>query len=145
MSYIYYNPNPENNDDIDCVVRAICKLMDLDWEDAYMDICIEGLYMHRIPIGNSVWSSFLLRNGYTMYKIPDTCPYCYTVKDFCVDHPYGRYLLGVVVSHPYRFNTMDSGRQITSNHAVTVVDGNYYDAWNSGGEVPLYYWTKERR
>jgi hypothetical protein len=26
---------------------------------------------------------------------------------------------------------------------VTVQDGKYYDTWNSGNEVPVYYWEKE--
>lgn len=26
---------------------------------------------------------------------------------------------------------------------VSVVDGDYYDAWDSGKEVPVYYWHKE--
>lgn len=145
MSYVYYNPNPENDDDIDCVVRAICKLMDISWDEAYMWISIQGAMMHRIAIGNSVWSAFLESRGYSRHYIFDSCPDCYTVKDFCYDHPKGKYLLGVVVNHPRQYSAMDSGRVITGNHAVTVVDGDYYDAWDSGNEVPLYYWSKERR
>jgi len=30
-----------------------------------------------------------------------------------------------------------------SGHVVCVMDGDYYDTWDSGGEVPLYYWRKE--
>jgi hypothetical protein len=37
---------------------------------------------------------------------------------------------------------MDSGKHLSGNHVVTVINGNYYDAWDSGGEVPIAYWTK---
>ena len=57
--------------------------------------------------------------------MPNMCPPCYTVKDFCKDHPVGTYILA------------------TGSHVVTVVDGNYYDTWDSGTEVPIYYWKKE--
>ena len=141
MSFIYYNPNPENKNDIDCVVRGICKVMDISWEEAYIEICMQGFYMHTIPIVNNVWSTFLEEHGYECYEIEDTCPYCYTVKDFCFDHPLGKYLLAVAVSYADQFKTMDSGR-VNGNHVVAVVDGNYYDAWDSGDEVPIYYWKK---
>ena len=28
----------------------------------------------------------------------------------------------------------------TGNHAVAVIDGDYYDSWDSGDEVPTYFW-----
>mgnify|MGYP007038282472 FL=1 len=62
--------------------------------------------------------------GYTMKPIPDTCPDCYTVREFCKDHPMGTYVLG------------------TGSHVVAVRDGNYFDTWNSGDEVPIIYWRK---
>lgn len=30
-----------------------------------------------------------------------------------------------------------------SGHVVTVVDGDWYDTWDSGGEIPIYYWVRE--
>ena len=59
------------------------------------------------------------------YLIPNSCPDCYTVRDFCFDNPRGAFLLA------------------TGSHVVTVIDGDYYDTWNSGSEVPIYFWTKE--
>ena len=49
-----------------------------------------------------------------------------TVHDFVLDHPQGTYILSM------------PGR-----HVLCVQDGTVYDSWNSGGEVPVYYWTKE--
>lgn len=55
----------------------------------------------------------------------DQCPECYTVRDFAEDHPKGLYVLG------------------PPNHAVAVIDGDYWDSWNSGSTVPSYYLTTE--
>lgn len=27
-------------------------------------------------------------------------------------------------------------------HAVCVQDGHIFDTWDSGGEIPVYYWEK---
>ena len=31
----------------------------------------------------------------------------------------------------------------TGSHAVTVCSGRYYDAWESGKEIPIYYWKRK--
>lgn len=83
--------------------------------------------MYDMPSSNAVWGAYLADMGYRRYVIPDTCPACYSVKQFCIDNPKGKYLLA------------------TGTHAVTVIDGDYYDTWDSGDEVPIYYFTKEVR
>lgn len=123
--YIYYNPNPENLLVGDCVVRAIAKLTDTDWETAYTGVVSQGYLMRDMPSSNPVWGAYLKRNGYKRHTLPDTCPDCYTVNEFCRDYPKGRFLLA------------------TGSHVVTVIDGNHYDTWDSGNETPLYYYEKE--
>lgn len=81
--------------------------------------------MKDMPSSNAVWGEYLKRNGFTRHIIPDTCPSCYTVGAFCEDHPYGAYMLA------------------TGTHVVAVIDGNYIDTWDSGNEIPIYYWKKE--
>lgn len=44
--YIEYNSNPENKLVGDCVVRAISKVTDQDWEKTYMEVCVQGFMMH---------------------------------------------------------------------------------------------------
>lgn len=123
--YVLYNPNPLNKKTDDCVVRAIAKALDMTWEQAYMALSVKGLEMCNWGNSNEVWGSFLKDKGFVREVIPNTCPDCYTVEDFCKDNPTGIYVLG------------------TGTHAVAVIDGNYFDAWQSGNEVPVYAYRKE--
>lgn len=124
MPHIFYNPNPGKDFTIDCVVRAISKLMDMDWNTTYLKLAAQGFEDKSMPTADKVWGHYLRRNGYRKYIIPDTCPDCYTVASFAEDHPVGRYLVK------------------THEHVVAVVDGNYYDTFDSGYEVPIYYWER---
>lgn len=81
--------------------------------------------MHDMPSSNAVWGAYLIDLGYKRYVIPNVCPACFTIRQFCELHPKGKYLLA------------------TGTHVVTVIDGDYYDTWDSGDEVPVYYFTKE--
>lgn len=127
MAFIMYNPNPKGNLVGDCVIRAITKLTDRDWDSVYIDISLQGFMMKDMPSSNSVWGAYLMSQGYKRYIIPNTCPDCYTVKDFCNDHRTGAFLLAI------------------GTHVVTVDNGNYYDSWDSGNEIPIYYFTKEEK
>lgn len=125
MSYQFFNPNPAGRFVGDCTVRAICKLLDQDWDTVYVGTVFQGFLNKDMPSGNATWGSYLRRQGYIREVVPNTCPDCYTVKDFCKDHPKGRYLLAL------------------DGHVVAVVDGDYYDTWDSGNELPIYYWVKD--
>jgi len=122
--YIFYNPNPRGNYVGDCVIRAISKLTNKSWEDCYMDLMVHGYMMKDLPNANHVWGSYLKSIGYFQYVLPDACPECYTIMDFCQDYPKGKFLLA------------------TGTHVIAVEDGNYYDSWDSGNEIPIYFWKK---
>lgn len=124
--YRNFNPNPTAARVGDCTVRAICGVTDRDWIDVYMSLAIQGLIMGDMPSANSVWGAYLRSLGYKRCVIPDTCPDCYTVADFCRDHPDGRYVLAL------------------GGHAVCVKCGDLFDSWDSSGERPIFYWEKER-
>lgn len=126
--YIYYNPNPGGRHTGDCVARAIAKALDLPWLTVYDILTAHGRDMFDWPDNNLVWRSFLKQAGFRRRVVPDTCPDCYTVADFAVDHPEGTYILAT------------GYHSVSGDHVVTVVNGDWYDSWDSGNEIPLYYW-----
>lgn len=122
--YIGYNTNPDGKRVGDCVVRAIGKALGLSWEDSYISIVTEGFKLRDMPSSNYVWGHLLYSKGFTQHVMPE-CPNCRSVEEFTKDHPKGTYVLS------------------TDNHVVTVIDGDYYDSWDSGDEIVNYYWYKE--
>lgn len=127
MSYVYYNPNPLMLSVGDCTVRAISKVTGWDWQHTYLELMLQGYAMYDMPSANRVWGELLKKLGFIKQFIPDTCPDCYTIKDFCKDHPTDVYILG------------------TGEHVVTIIDGNYYDSWDSGNEIPIYFFERKNK
>ena len=125
--WIDYNPNPVGRKVGDCAIRALAKALDTTWEKAYLLAVMNGLQMGDMPDGNSVWGAVLRQNGFKRKAIPDSCPDCYTVEDFCKDNPEGIFVLC--------FN----------RHVATVVDGDLYDTWDSSNEIPQYVWYKKEK
>ena len=121
MAYVEFNPNPNGKHVGDCVVRAICKVTGNSWERTYIELCLQGFMMSDMPSANHVWGAYLVGKGFRRSIIPDTCPDCFTVKDFCKEYIAGTYILA------------------TGSHVIAVEDGDYFDAWDSGDEVPVFY------
>ena len=122
--FIQANSNPVNKLVDDCVIRALSIIMDKPWLFIYDELSDLGREMYEPSISNNVWSKYLFMNGFKRHIIPNTCPDCYSVRRFCLDHPYGEYVLA------------------TGSHVIAVIDGNYYDTWDSGDEVPIYYFNR---
>ncbi len=123
--WIEFNPSPTGRRVGDCAVRAIAKALDVDWEKSYMMLVANGFGMGDMPSSDSVWGSVLRQHGFYREAIPNTCPDCYTARDFCNDNPEGVYVLGF------------------GGHVATVVDGNLYDSWDSSDEIPIYVWYRK--
>lgn len=123
--YIQYNPNPMARKVGDCSIRAVSKALNVSWEDAYDVVTDAGFAMGDMPSSDAVWGAVLRQNGFYRSVIPNSCPDCYNVYDFCRDHPHGVYVLGF------------------GGHVATVVDGNLYDSWDSSNEIPQYYWYRK--
>ena len=120
----YVNPNPRGALIGDCAVRAIAVALGMTWDESYQLLTDYGFMLKNLPNADSVWGAVLKDNGYSRHTIPDTCPACYTIRDFCHDHPQGTYVVG------------------TGSHVVAVINGNYLDSWDSGDEVPVMYWSE---
>lgn len=125
MSYVYFNPNPDGLKVGDCVVRALSKALSKSWDETYIELAVEGLRLSDMPTANRVWANLLSRYGFKKTVINNSCNACYFVLDFCRDHPQGVFVLG------------------TGTHVIAVVNGDYFDTWDSGKEVPLFYWSRE--
>jgi len=120
--WIRCNPNPMGRQTGDCVVRAIAIATDRSWRQTYRDLCRVGEIECDMPSSNMIWGMHLKKLGGEQFLLPEACPSCITVKAFCERYPEGVYIIG------------------TGDHAVTVIDGNYYDAFDSGMLAPSYFW-----
>ncbi len=123
--HIYYNPNPKYNRVGDCTVRALCKATGESWDYVHTALCAISNADGNMPSANVVWGKFLKMNGFRRHMIEENGKERYTVRDFCEDNPEGTYILAI------------------DGHVVCVVDGNYYDTWDSGDEEPIFYWVRE--
>jgi len=123
--FVQFNPNPNGIYADDCLIRSIALVLDKSWDNVYFDICLQGYLMKNMPSVNKVWGNYLRSIGFVEYPFFNVCPDCYTVRDFCYDHPFGTFILA------------------TGSHVIAVIDGDYYDAWDSGDEMPLSVWRRE--
>ena len=125
MAWEMYEPNPVRTGAIDCAVRAIAKALDTSWERAYVMLSLNGFLMGNVPSADEVWSSVLRQHGFSRLTIPNDCPDCISVREFCEKYPMGTYVVK------------------SENHVATVKDGTLFDSYDSSDKTVLYYWTKE--
>ena len=125
--YKYYQPNKKDlKDDYgDCVIRALTKILNMQWIEVFNELVPIAADLQCMPNGKPCYERYLKNKGFEYHGISNKKgtkrP---TVADFAKDHKEGTYFLRV------------------ANHAVAVVDGIYYDTWDSG-ECKLYgYWVK---
>lgn len=123
--YIHANPNPIGKYVDDCVIRAIAIATNRTWDDVYAHVCLQGYIMKNMPSVGKVWGTYLSSIGFVELPILADCPDCYTVKDFCYDNREGTFILA------------------TGSHVICAINGNYYDTWDSGDELPVSVWRKE--
>lgn len=120
-----YNPNPLKRKTGDCTVRAISKALGQDWHETFLALAIYGYVFCDMPNSDDLWGMYLKTKGFRRFIIPDDGIGKYTVEDFCADHPEGVFLLAL------------------KSHVVAVVDGDYFDTFDCGGETPIYYWIRK--
>ena len=120
--WVKCNPNPLGKTTGDCVIRAIAIATDQSWRETYRQLCDLGEKYADLPNSNMIWNMFLRRRGAKQFLLPENCPECITVQAFCERYPEGIYVIG------------------TGDHAICVIDGDWYDTFDSGTEVPGYFW-----
>ena len=117
--WIFCNPNPCNLLVGDCVVRACSISQEKSWTAVHLELSDLSRSQCNMPSANTIWGQYLERN--MSYREPR---YPITVRQFCLIHPYGVYTIG------------------TGSHAVSVIDGDWYDIWDSGDELVSYYFER---
>lgn len=125
-TYRYFNPNPFETNTRDCVIRAICAVLDISWDSAFDMIAERAKQMGQTMDDNAVYGSILRQHGFNRAIIPNTCPDCFTAHDFCLQNPFGVYVLGF------------------TGHVAAVIDGQVWDSWDSTDLIPIYYWYEPK-
>lgn len=123
--YKNFQPNPKKHKVGDCVLRAMCKAMEKDWDEVYRELCEVGFEVKAMPNDDKAWKEYLKRAGFTEHKIPvpkgSKRP---TVQSFAESHEAGTYVLKV------------------ANHVVTCHEGRFYDIWDCGKKSLYGFWEK---
>ena len=119
----YYNPNPNKLETGDCVVRALCKATEKDWDTIYKELFEIGFELKVMPNADEAWKHYLKELGFIEHKISNKKgskrP---TVESFASSNKKGVFVLRV------------------ANHVVTCADGYYYDLWDCGDSSIYGYW-----
>lgn len=126
----YYQPNDKDLKDKvgDCQVRALSKALGLTWVEAFdltIPICRE-LQTYTIFDGDLAKTKEAMKTlGFSYTGVSnrngEIRP---TVESFAKEHPTGIYIVKV------------------AHHVVAVVDGFFYDTWDSGSKSLYGYYTK---
>ena len=117
------NPNPCRTEEPDCVVRAIAIATGQSWDDVHWQLCEMARRHCTMPSVNWLWEKYLREHGFKKRLLPE-CPECVTVREFARKHPDGMYIAA------------------TGSHVVTVIDGDWWDAWDSGDEILTCYFER---
>lgn len=124
--WIKANPNPMRKEVPDCVIRAVSIALNQPWIQTFDELYSVARMDFNMPSADSVWGHYLYLKGFEPFLLPDACPKCVTVAEFTKQFPRGTYIIG------------------TGSHAVAIIDGNYFDSWDSGNEIPTFYWRIRR-
>lgn len=116
----YFQPNKKDIKDKtgDCQIRALCKALDLTWIEAFdltIPLCRELQTYTIFDCNLDKTKEAMARLGFEYSGVSNkrgtVRP---TVDSFAQDHPDGIFIAKV------------------AHHVVAVVDGCYYDTWDSG-------------
>lgn len=126
-NYKYYQPNKKDLKDEygDCVIRSLTKAVNLDWIEVFEELVPYARELQCMPNSKACYEKYLKDKGFTYTGISNKKgtkrP---TVDSFAKAHKSGTYVL------------------IVANHLVSVVDGIYYDTWDSGEKSMYGYWER---
>lgn len=124
----YYQPNKKDLKDKygDCVIRALTKALGMEWMEVFEELLPYAKELQCMPNSKCCYEKYLTDKGFTYIGISNKKgskrP---TVQSFAKNHKEGTYFLNL------------------ANHVVAVVDGYFYDTWDSGDCCMYGYYVKE--
>lgn len=120
--WVKVNPNPAKKNVPDCVIQAICIALNLPWTLVSRELNDLATREFSVTCDDNVWGKYLWQLGFTPFVIPYNTGMGFTIREFARIFNRGTYIIG------------------TGNHAVAVINGRYYDSWDSGDEWCSFYW-----
>ena len=112
-----YNPNPKERNIGDCTLRSYCAAFGISWDKAFdiaSKVAKENSSMIQYVADKVLVEEFncVVDEKYNKKSVKSKDRI--KVNEFALSHPYGTYILHV------------------PKHQVTVVNGEYWDSWDSG-------------
>lgn len=126
-SYVAYNANEDNKNTGDCVARGISIAFGSSYNTTKYQLRKRGRQTETVWNNIFNFEAYIRETYGSQYKFVKSSAYglpknC-TVEQFAKDHPEGTYLL-IVGNHDKSYE-----------HLVAVIDGDWYDSWNSKSKI----------
>ena len=112
-----FNPNPKGRNIGDCTIRSYCAAFGISWDKAFdiaSKVAKENASMIQYMAEKILTEEFNCYVDEKYNKKTVKGKDRITVNEFAMTHPYGTYILHV------------------PKHQVTVINGEYWDSWDSG-------------
>lgn len=121
MAFVRFTANPKRETN-DCIVRSIANATNRPWQDVMRELCNYAIEMYEMPNNSRVIEEYMYNRGIYVYP----CNKSMTLVEFARHNPVGRYVVCL------------------EDHAVSVIDGDWYDLHDSAhSEVVEYYKVEE--
>ena len=98
--------------------------MNISWDSAFDILAKMAKSMGVMPSEKNAFNAVMRMNGFYRENLPNFLQEDYSVRDFAEDNPNGKYVL------------------CTENHVVPVINGTYYDTYDSGDEYVMWFWCQ---
>ena len=129
-NYVYFNPNPDAKLDKktgkpkrwnkgDCVIRAFCGALGLNWSTVFHEMCIIAAKEFDMPNSRRVIDIYAKQKGLKKISLPEYM----TISQFAETHN------GVYVAN-------------LRSHVVCIKNNSINDCWDCGGYKMKTYYVK---
>lgn len=123
--YRKLNVNPKNKRTNDCVIRAVTKALNSDWQTEYFNLCRMGSQLCCMPSSDEAIEAYLKQKGFIRktFKIHKGDRRL-TAGQFGELFPVGVYLLKL------------------AGHITCLINGDIYDIWDCSEKCVYSYYER---